>query len=106
MTEKELDILQKDIYWTILNQFNNYNIPPLIQKIIMEGIYSRFQTKADSYNWQLKINEYAENNKKTQEQTEMEVPDYMKEPSNEPIPDYIKDSKGEPNETPEGVTYK
>ena len=106
MTEKELDILQKDIYWTILNQFNNHNIPPLIQKIIMEGIYSRFQTKADSYNWQLKINEYAENNKKTQEHTKMEVPDYMKEPSNEPIPDYIKDSKGEPNETPEGVTYQ
>ena len=72
----------------------------------MEGIYSRFQTKADSYNWQLKINEYAENNKKMQEQTEMEVPDYMKESSNEPVPDYIRDSKGAAEETPEGVTYQ
>lgn len=106
MTEKELDILQKDIYWTILNQFENHNIPPLIQKIIMEGIYSRFQTKADSYNWQLRINEYAENNKKTQERTEMEVPGYMKDEEQKPIPDYIRDSKGTAKETPEGVTYE
>lgn len=53
MTEKELYILQNDIFWLLENKLNG--VPPLLQKIIVEGIYSRFQTKAAEYEWSLNI---------------------------------------------------
>lgn len=55
MTEKDLDNLQKDIYWWLSQKMRG--IPPILQKIIMEGIYSRFQSKAESYDWELQIQE-------------------------------------------------
>lgn len=107
MTEKEIYDLQRDIYWYISNRFQQENIPPIIQKLIIEGIYCKIQMLAESYDWNLFIEKKVkEKELKNKQETEIIVPDYMKEPSNEPIPDYIKDSKGEPNETSEGVTYK
>lgn len=107
MTEKEIYDLQRDIYWYISNRFQQENIPPIIQKLIIEGIYCKIQMLAESYDWNLFIEKKVkEKELKNKQETEIIVPDYMKEPSNKPIPDYIKDSKGEPNETSEGVTYK
>ena len=107
MTEKEIYDLQRDIYWYLSNRFQQENIPPIIQKLIIEGIYCKIQMLAESYDWNLFIEKKVkEKELKNKQETEIIVPDYMKEPSNEPIPDYIKDSKGEPNETSEGVTYK
>ena len=107
MTEKEIYDLQRDIYWYISNRFQQENIPPIIQKLIIEGIYCKIYMLAESYDWNLFIEKRVkEKELKNKQETEIIVPDYMKEPSNEPIPDYIKDSKGEPNETSEGVTYK
>jgi len=40
MTEKEIYNLQNDIYWWLQRKMQN--IPPMLQKIIMEGIYSRY----------------------------------------------------------------
>ena len=107
MTEKEIYDLQRDIYWYLSNRFQQENIPPIIQKLIIEGIYCKIQMLAESYDWNLFIEKRVkEKELKNKQETEIIIPDYMKEPSNEPIPDYIKDSKGEPNETSEGVTYK
>ena len=107
MTEKEIYDLQRDIYWYLSNRFQQENIPPIIQKLIIEGIYCKIQMLAESYDWNLFIEKRVkEKELKNKQETEIIIPDYMKEPSNEPIPDYIKDSKGEPNETSEGVTYQ
>lgn len=107
MTEKEIYDLQRDIYWYLSNRFQQENIPPIIQKLIIEGIYCKIQMLAESYDWNLFIEKrIKEKELKNKQETEIIIPDYMKEPSNKPIPDYIKDSKGEPNETPEGVTYQ
>lgn len=107
MTEKDLDILQKDIYWWLLKKMNG--IPPILQKFIMEGIYSRFQTNAEHYDWELKIQEEAEKNKsgKSTTEAEMRLPDYMQQEKNCPVdvPEYIKNSRGELQETSEGVSY-
>lgn len=53
MTEKELYILQKDIYWLLSQKMNG--VPPILQKMIMEGIYSRFQSNAEKYDWELSM---------------------------------------------------
>ena len=107
MTEKEIYDLQRDIYWYLSNRFQQENIPPIIQKLIIEGIYCKIQMLAESYDWSLFIEKKVkEKELKNKQETEIIIPDYMKEPSNEPIPDYIKDSKGETNETSEGVTYQ
>lgn len=46
MTEKTLVEAQEKVYQMLLNYFKQNQIPPILQKIIMEGIYSRFQTNA------------------------------------------------------------
>lgn len=107
MTEKDLDILQKDIYWWLLKKMNG--IPPILQKLIIEGIYSRFQTNAEHYDWELKIQEEAEKNKSGESTTEaeMRLPDYMQQEKNCAVdsPECIKNSRGELQETSEGVVY-
>lgn len=110
MTEKEIYIVQNDLYWSIIKKFNSAQIPPLLQKIIMEGIYSRFQTIALQYDWDLNIQEYA---KKQQEnlpaQTiDFNIPNYLKEGDQleEKIPDYIKNSNGAAKEENGEVSYK
>lgn len=108
MTEKELYNLQNDIYWMVNSQFKQNNIPPILQKMIMEGIYSRFQTLANSYDWELMIEDIAKKNHSGEEaeETEMIVPDYMRQQDeNLKVPDCIKESKGQPQETPDGVIY-
>ena len=60
MTEESLYIIQNDIYWMINDKFRKNNIPPMIQKMIMEGIYSRYQTESLKYEWELRIQNYAE----------------------------------------------
>lgn len=107
MTEKEIYDLQRDIYWYLSKRFEQQNIPPIIQKLIMEGIYCKIQMTTESYDWNIIVEDkIREKEIKNKQETEIIIPDYMKEPSNEPIPDCIKDSKGEPNETSEGVTYQ
>ena len=107
MTEKEIYDLQRDIYWYISNRFQQENIPPIIQKLVIEGIYCKIQMLAESYDWNLFIEKRVkEKELKNKQETEIIVPNYMKDEEQQPIPDYIRDSKGEPNETSEGVTYK
>lgn len=55
MTEKEIYDLQRDIYWYLSNRFQQENIPPIIQKLIIEGIYCKIQMLAESYDWNLFI---------------------------------------------------
>lgn len=59
MTEESLYIIQNDIYWMINDKFQKNNIPPMIQKMIMEGIYSRYQTESLKYEWEIRIQNYA-----------------------------------------------
>lgn len=107
MTEKEIYDLQRDIYWYISNRFQQENIPPIIQKLIIEGIYCKIQMLAESYDWNLFIEKKVkEKELKNKQETEILVPDYMKDEEQLPIPDYIRNSKGAAEETPEGVTYK
>ena len=107
MTEKEIYDLQRDIYWYLSNRFQQENIPPIIQKLIIEGIYCKIQMLAESYDWNLFIEKRVkEKELKNKQETEILVPDYMKDEEQLPIPDYIMDSKGEAEETSEGVTYK
>lgn len=84
-------------------------IPPILQKLIIEGIYSRFQTNAEHYDWELKIQEEAGKNKSGELTTEaeMRLPDYIQQEKNhsEDTPEYIKNSKGELQETSEGAVY-
>lgn len=61
MTEESLYIIQNDIYWMINDKFQKNNIPPMIQKMIMEGIYSRYQTESLKYEWEIRIQNYAKN---------------------------------------------
>lgn len=103
MTEKEIYNLQNDIYWWLQRKMQN--IPPMLQKIIMEGIYSRYQTVAEQYQWELQIEELAKKNG-SNGKAHLVVPDYMQDNSNKEIPDYIKNSHGTVKETPEGVTYE
>ena len=106
MTEKEIYYLQRDIYWYLSNRFQQENIPPIIQKLIIEGIYCKIQMLAESYDWNLFIEKRVkEKGLKNKQETEILVPDYMKDEEQQPIPDYIRDSKGTVKETPEGVTY-
>lgn len=107
MTEKEIYDLQRDIYWYLSNRFQQENIPPIIQKLIIEGIHCKIQMLAESYDWNLFIEKKVkEKELKNKQETEIIVPDYMKDEEQQPIPDYIMDSKGEAEETSEGVTYK
>lgn len=53
MTEKEIYDLQNDVYWWLETRMKD--IPPMLQKMIIEGIYSRYQTKATAYDWNLNI---------------------------------------------------
>lgn len=107
MTEKEIYDLQRDIYWYLSNRFQQENIPPIIQKLVIEGIYCKIQMLAESYDWNLFIEEKVkEKELKNKQETEIIVPNYMKDEEQLPIPDYIRDSKGAAEETSEGVTYK
>lgn len=107
MTEKEIYDLQRDIYWYISNRFQQENIPPIIQKLIIEGIYCKIQMLVESYDWNLFIEKRVkEKELKNKQETEIIVPDYMKDEEQQPIPEYIRDSKGVAEETPQGVTYK
>lgn len=107
MTEKEIYDLQRNIYWYLSNRFQQENIPPIIQKLVIEGIYCKIQMLAESYDWNLFIEEKVkEKELKNKQETEIIVPNYMKDEEQLPIPDYIRDSKGTAEETPEGVTYK
>lgn len=103
MTEKEIYNLQNDIYWQLQRKMQN--IPPMLQKIIMEGIYSRYQTVAEQYQWELQIEELAKKNC-SNGKAHLVAPDYMQDNSNKEIPDYIKNSYGEVQETQEGVCYQ
>ena len=81
------------------------NIPPMLQKIIMEGIYSRYQTAAEQYQWELQIEELAKKNG-TDGKAHLVMPDYLQDNSDKEVPDYIKNSHGETQETQEGVCYQ
>lgn len=65
MTEKEIYNLQNDIYWWLETRMKD--IPPMLQKMIIEGIYSRYQTKAIAYDWNLNIIESSPKEEKNQE---------------------------------------
>lgn len=103
MTEKEIYNLQNDIYWWLQRKMQD--IPPMLQKIIMEGIYSRYQTMAEQYQWELQIEELAKK-KGADGKVHLGMPDYMQDNSDKEVPDYIKNSHGETQETQEGVCYQ
>ena len=106
MTEKEIYDLQRDIYWYLSNRFQQENIPPIIQKLIIEGIYCKIQMLAESYDWNLFIEKRVkEKELKNKQETEIIVPDYMKDKEQQPIPECIKNSRGELQETSEGAVY-
>lgn len=65
MTEKEIYTLQNDIFFWLESKMGD--IPPLLQKMIIEGIYSRYQTKAAAYNWELEINDKINNNQEKEQ---------------------------------------
>ena len=70
MTEKEIYTLQNDIFFWLESKM--VDIPPMLQKMIIEGIYSRYQTKAIAYDWELVINDKinAEKGRDTDEQNQ------------------------------------
>lgn len=106
MTEKEIYDLQRDMYWYISNRFQQENIPPIIQKLIIEGIYCKIQMLTESYDWNLFIEKRVkEKELKNKQETEILIPDYMKD-EQQPVPDYVKNSKGITKEAQEEVTYE
>lgn len=106
MTEKEIYDLQRDMYWYISNRFQQENIPPIIQKLIIEGIYCKIQMLTESYDWNLFIEKRVkEKELKNKQETEILIPNYMKD-EEQPVPDYIKNSKGITKEAQEEVTYE
>lgn len=50
MTDKELQNLQDLIFNDLIKIFQEKGVSVLIQKMLMEGIYSRFLTNAFTYN--------------------------------------------------------
>lgn len=46
MNDFELSTIQEDVYRAAKVYMDNHQIPVITQKIIMEGIYNRFQTDA------------------------------------------------------------
>lgn len=106
MTEKEIYDLQRDMYWYISNKFQQENIPPIIQKLIIEGIYCKIQMLTESYDWNLFIEKRVkEKELKNKQETEILIPNYMKD-EQQPVPDYVKNSKGITKEAQEEVTYE
>lgn len=106
MTEKEIYDLQRDMYWYISNRFQQENIPPIIQKLIIEGIYCKIQMLTESYDWNLFIEKRVkEKELKNKQETEILIPNYMKD-EEQPVPDYVKNSKGITKEAQEEVTYE
>lgn len=106
MTEKEIYDLQRDMYWYISNRFQQENIPPIIQKLIIEGIYCKIQMLTESYDWNLFIEKRVkEKELKNKQETEILIPDYMKD-EQQSVPDYIKNSKGITKEAQEEVSYE
>lgn len=106
MTEKEIYDLQRDMYWYISNRFQQENIPPIIQKLIIEGIYCKIQMLTESYDWNLFIEKRVkEKELKNKQETEILIPDYMKD-EQQPAPDYVKNSKGITKEAQEEVAYE
>lgn len=103
MTEKEIYTIQNDLYWSLLKRFNSSQIPPLLQKIIMEGIYSRFQTSALQYDWDLNIQEYAKQQQKKYPTEEIEF--RAQNEKNIPV-DWTKDSKGTTKDIEGEVSYE
>lgn len=71
MTEKEIYNLQNDIYWWLETRMKD--IPPMLQKMILEGIYSRYQTKATAYDWNLNIIDSQPKNEKNKEREGIEA---------------------------------
>ncbi len=49
----KLSAIQEDIYKAIKAYMDEYKIPVITQKILMEGIYNRFQT--DAFNEMAKV---------------------------------------------------
>lgn len=60
MTEKEIYDFQSILFWVIEGRFNDAQIPPYLRKILMEGIYSRYQAQAETYTRQLMAEEIAQ----------------------------------------------
>lgn len=86
MTEKEILTIQNDLYWNIKKIFGQQGVPPILQKILIEGIYSRFQTEASSYDWDLYIQSYAEREKeKAKEEIEQRGDGILPTPSSNKI---------------------
>ena len=53
MNDFELSAIQEDVYRAAKVYMDNHQIPVITQKIIMEGIYNRFQT--DAFNEMAKV---------------------------------------------------
>ena len=53
MNDFELSTIQEDVYRAAKVYMDNHQIPVITQKIIMEGIYNRFQT--DTLNEMAKV---------------------------------------------------
>lgn len=53
MNDFELSTIQEDVYRAAKVYMDNHQIPVITQKIIMEGIYNRFQT--DAFNEMAKV---------------------------------------------------
>ena len=70
MTEDRIFFIQESIYSSLIQIFNQEQITPMMQKIIIEGIYARFANTALEYQVYLKNNNTSDINTSKEQSSE------------------------------------
>lgn len=72
MTELDIYNFQKDLSYFIEQRFNQFNIPPILQKMILDKIYLEILLKANKYEHEICVQDKIEENKRKAEEKEKE----------------------------------
>ena len=72
MTELDIYSFQKDLSHFIEQRFNQFNIPPILQKMILDKIYLEVLLKANKYEHEIYIQDKLEEEKRKAEEKEKE----------------------------------
>ena len=93
MTELDIYTFQKDLSYFIEQRFNQFNIPPILQKMILDKIYLEALLKANKYEHEIYIQDKIEEEKRKAEEKEKEESSFEMIDSREPPAAFLESLK-------------
>lgn len=109
MTELDIYTFQKDLSYFIEQRFNQFNIPPILQRMILDKIYLEVLLKANKYEHEIYIQDKLEEEKRKAEEKEKEESSFAMTDSRESSSVFSESLKNispaETQEVDDNITY-